>query len=272
MSRILLTPVKGLGSLVPIRWIAVSALAAFTIGCSHSPTAPSHKTETMTLIYAMGERATALVSIDPQTGVGHVVGPTGYSTASKPLASDATGQLYTIVNSDTEAAQLARLDRASGAATLVGQPMGVKLNIMGMAFSPEGVLYGGGDVSPASPTFNSLYTIDLTTGRARQIGQMGADLFVMALAFRADGALYGQSTSTIYRIDPLTGRATPAVSISGAPSVMGMTFESSGTLFATNWVQDPMLYRLDLASGNATTIGPIGSPFVHSIALVKVPR
>ena len=104
-----------------------------------------------------------------------MVGPTGDATASKPLAADAAGQLYTIVNSDTDAAQLARLDRATGAATLLGQPMGVKLNIMGMAFSPKGVLYAGGDTSPGSPTFNSLYTIDLTTGLAKHIRQLGAD-------------------------------------------------------------------------------------------------
>ena len=38
------------------------------------------------------------------------------------------------------------------------------LQVMGLEFAPDGTLYGVGDANRASPTFNSLYTVDLKTG------------------------------------------------------------------------------------------------------------
>jgi len=39
-----------------------------------------------------------------------------------------------------------------------------KLNVKALEFAPDGALYAVGDANPASPTFNTLYTVDQKTG------------------------------------------------------------------------------------------------------------
>src|ERR671926_479832 len=71
--------------------------------------------------------------------------------------------------------------------TLGSRPLGQDLYIMGMTFSPDGILYAAGDYAPTSPTFNSLYTIDLSTGSATRVGAFDVGStqseFIMSFAF-----------------------------------------------------------------------------------------
>jgi len=45
---------------------------------------------------------------------------------------------------------------------------------------------------------------------------------------------------------------------------MGITFDASGTLYATNFMSESELYRIDLATGTASLVGRTGQSFVHS--------
>ncbi len=66
-----------------------------------------------------------------------------------------------------------------------------------------------GDFHPASPTFNSLYTIDLGTGSPSRIGSLGIGetlaSFIMSFSFDTNGTMYGASMMSLYTIDRQTG-------------------------------------------------------------------
>src|SRR4029077_7851938 len=125
-------------------------------------------------LFATGQIGTVLLAIDVGRGTTTVIGPTD-QPGSAALAITRNGKAaYSVASAVTgfpagingANAHLAKIDLATGAATLVGGPMGGNLSVMGLTFAPNGVLYGAGDFNPQSPTFNSLYTIDLHTGLA----------------------------------------------------------------------------------------------------------
>jgi len=68
--------------------------------------------------------------------------------------------------------QLATIDPKTGHATMFGAPV-EKLNVMALEFAPDGALYAVGDANPASPTFNTLYTVDQKTGAFTAVGSTG---------------------------------------------------------------------------------------------------
>lgn len=116
-----------------------------------------------------------------------------------------------VVNSDSVAESgfdaLYRVDLASGEATLVG-PTGYA-DIEGLAFSPEGTLYGVDDAT------GTLVIIDTETGGARPVdnqpGNLGLEraIYDFGLTFDAKGRLWLSSDTTgrIWRVDPQTGHA-----------------------------------------------------------------
>src|SRR5256714_5346902 len=133
-------------------------------------------------LFATGQLGTALLAIDVERGTTKVIGPTG-QPGSIALAITRNGRAaYSIASAvtgyppgiDGANAELARIDLATGAATLVGRPMRGNLSVMGMTFAPAGALYRAGDFDPQSPPFNSLYTIDVPTGLATRIRSLGA--------------------------------------------------------------------------------------------------
>jgi hypothetical protein len=115
------------------------------------------------------------------------------------------------------------------------------LAVMAMTFAANGTLYAVGDCNPApttfectpdsDPTYNSLYTVNLTTGAFTRVGSTGAPQFFMDLAFDSKGNLFGVTTTinptntipaVLYRIDPATGAATKVVNLVGSNLVMGL--------------------------------------------------
>jgi hypothetical protein len=192
---------------------------------------------------------------------------------------------YTIAHTqDPALAHLARIDLATGAMTLVGSnPLGQNLYVMGMTVSRNGVLYAAGDFMAMSPTFNSLYTVDLSTGLPTRVGSFGFGSsmrdFIMSLSFDPSGQLYGASQKAIYRIDTTTGTATKVADIKGAAllngvtRVMGLAFDQRGDLYACDFMpidaSHPMgstIYTVDLATGQFTPLIRTGVAFVHNIA------
>ena len=105
--------------------------------------------------------------------------------------------------------------------------MGGNLSVMGLTFAPNGVLYAAGDADPSSPTFNSLYTIDLTTGLATRVGSFDVGSmrsnFIMSFTWDSDGNMYGASMMSLYRIHRhrTTNAATKVVDFVGSSRVMG---------------------------------------------------
>src|SRR5262249_10246262 len=149
-----------------------------------------------------------LLGMDVDGGTSTVIGNTGVPPASLALAISPDGTTaYTVASTQNPSqAHLAKIDLATGTETLVGsQPISQDLYIMGMIFAPDGTLYAAGDYDPNSPTFNSLYTVDLSTGQANRLGSLGAErtksAFIMSFTFSPDGEMYGASMMSLYTID-----------------------------------------------------------------------
>jgi hypothetical protein len=204
-----------------IRSRIVAVFASMTLLLSLSLMfTPARSAEQPSLLYATAEAGTKLIAISQEATRVRDIGEIGFP-ASLALAFCPPGEVpYTITNmGDATTAQLATLNLGTGAATLVGSPLGQALTIMGMTCSPHGTLYAIGQADPTKLDFNSLYTVDRETGLASRIGptnvldplQSHAG-FLMYLAFAPDGkTLYGANTGTLFRVDTSTGLATKVV-------------------------------------------------------------
>ena len=193
------------------------------------------------------------------------------------LALSPHGRLYSMCGPLFGAQQLATINQKTGRAHLFG--MRVRgLAVMALAFGRNGTLYAVGDCNPAPKTFectpgpaayNSLYKVNLRTGKFTRIGPTGAPQFFMDLAVDRHGTMLGVTTTlnpsltpaVLYRIDPATGTATKLVNLVGSNTVMGLASGRDGKLYATDFVQNPGLYRIDPATGFQTAIAalPFGS-------------
>ncbi len=166
------------------------------------------------------------LAISPVTGV-------MYATGSKSeIAPHQSTALFTI-------------DKTTGAATLVGYAggncctgdFGIMLN--GIGFRSDGTLYANGWAlgGPSYPDSSQshLYTVDLATGAATNIGPsgvtLGRSLKYSGLAFAADGTLLSlgsldAASGTLYLLDPATGAATalspPGLPYGGGPIHFGV--------------------------------------------------
>jgi hypothetical protein len=268
-----------------VRYLKVLALASLILiasacGLGTTPAAASDQQATHphanATLFAMGEAGAKLLLIDVEKGTVEVVGPTGVAPQSLALAiAPGWRSAYTIAHAqDPALAHLAKIDLATGSETLAGSSaLGQNLYVMGMTSSRTGVLYAAGDFVPTSPTFNSLYTIDKSTGLAMRIGSFGIGstmpAFIMSLSFDPSGQLYGASQHSIYRIDRTTGAATKVVDIVGAKRVMGLAFDQKGQLYASDFIPLPTgstIYTVDLATGQFTPLIHTGIALVHNIA------
>jgi hypothetical protein len=269
-----------------MRRIAGLALAVVMILGSGVPAAArenaKHDRDNSTL-FATARIGAALLAIDVEKGTTTVIGPTG-QPGGAALAITRNGKAaYTVASAvtgfppgvDGANAQLAKIDLATGAATLVGSPMGGNLSVMGLTFASNGVLYGAGDFNPQSPTFNSLYTIDVHTGLATRVGSLGAGPnptdFIMSFAWDSHGNLYGASRTALYRIhrNRTTNMATKVVKFVGSSFVMGIAIDEDGGFYAADFVGAPTLstiYRVDVETGVLTPLFNTGIAFVHNIA------
>jgi len=160
------------------------------------------------------------------------------------------------------------IDPKTGHATMFGAPV-EKLNVMALEFAPDGTLYAVGDANPASPTFNTLYTVDQKTGAFTAVGSTSvpAPDFFMDLAFDARGTMYGASMFGLFTIDRKTGTATKVVDFVGGGVVMGLGYNAKqDKLFATDWkTPKSALYVVDTKNGFLTPMADIGYPLAHGL-------
>ncbi len=197
------------------------------------------------------------------------VGTTGaFGCAS--LARSASGVMYSVcgpgIAKPGAPQQLATIDLKTGHATLFGRPV-VDLAIMGLEFSPDGTLYAVGDLNKASPTFNSLYTVNTADGTFTRIGSTGAPEFFMDFAFDKNGTMYGATSHTLFTIDPKTGTASKVVDFVGGGDIMGLSFDAKkNTLYATDWkAPNSALYTVDMRTGFLTPVAAVGYPLSHGL-------
>jgi Repeat of unknown function (DUF6923) len=227
-------------------------------------------------IFAIAVSGTKVTSRD--------IGPTHGGDCGS-LALSPHGTLYSMCGPLFGDQQLATIDQKTGRADLFGVPV-PGLAVMAMGFGPDGTLYAVGDCNPdpttfectpgSDPTYNSLYKIDVRTGKFTRIGSTGAPQFFMDLTFDRNGNMLGVTTTAnpslipaiLYRIDPATGTATKLFNLVGSNTVMGLAFGRDGKLYATDFVQNPGLYRIDPATGFETAIAALPFGFSSGLELI----
>lgn len=207
--------------------------------------------------------------------------PSTIALAICHVADEAVG--YSIANAFSPQNQLAKINLHTGAATLVGSPFATGLAMMALACSPDGILYGIGELDPTNANFNSLYTVDRMTGAATRIGSTGvktdqtafpsASGFLMALSFKSDGTLYGVSDgangtehgSTLWTINRVNGLATNPVHIN-VDAVMGLAIDADNKFAVADYTRQSKIYALDPITGMTTPILATHLDFVNNIA------
>ena len=214
------------------------------------------------------------------------VGPTNGGFCGS-LAMSKWGTLYSVCGNLFGAQQLATIDLSTGHANLFGTPVG-GLAVMSLASASDGTLYAIGDCNPdpsksfechagADPNYNSLYTVDVSTGAFTRVGPTGAPQYFMDLAFDRHGNLFGVTTTLnpshipaiLYRIDVSTGAATQVAILIGSSQLMGLAFGDDGALFATDFMNNPGLYRIDMKTGFQTAVAALPFALSSSLELVK---
>ena len=214
---------------------------------------------TITPIGAIGTFGCTSVALSKQGTLYSVCGPNDFADTQHKFGCMTPGPQ-----------QLATIDPKTGHATMFGAPV-EKLNVMALEFAPDGTLYAVGDANPASPTFNTLYTVDQKTGAFTAVGSTGVPTtrydFFMDLAFDARGTMYGASMFALFTIDRKTGTATKVVDFVGGGSVMGLGYNAKqDKLYATDYkTPKSVLYVIDTKNGFLTPMADIGYPLSHGL-------
>ena len=143
-----------------------------------------------------------------------------------------------------------------GRATPLNSPNPRWANIVGLTFSPAGVLYGVSDAG----AIKTLLTIDATTGLATSVGtlNLGTDQQLdLGLAFTCDGVLWmSAGTGQFWQINPFTADAT----LLGSLGVTVTGLAAHGTqLYATGSQGNNTLYLIDSKHARAHAVGSYGS-------------
>jgi len=184
--------------------------------------------------------------------------PVGYAVNSRGFAED-----------PAEIHVLWRVDLATGASQRVGPTR--FLDMEGLAFSPDGTLYGADDES------KTLVTINTSSGFSTPVGgvlnNMGVPLQNMdfGMTFTCDGQLWLSSDiqQSLFSASLTTGRLTRvgAEGSLGAPITglaawgdalygLGQGVRGEDGMFS---IDAPNLYRIDRDTGRAELIGSLGS-------------
>ena len=128
----------------------------------------------------------ALVILDPFTGISSFIGPTGAGPISGLAFDESAGVMYGIAGGPAPA-NLYTIDLGTGAATIVGS---TGMQAGSLEFGPDGELYAGG----TGTNFGDLFRIDPLTASATLVGNTGVGNLT-GLAFRE-----GQSQTDFYQV------------------------------------------------------------------------
>ena len=206
-----------------------------------------------------------LISIDPESGAGTLIGETGL----RHIAINSKGEIYGLGPGNRENyPAIYRVDALSGGSRFVMDP-DIRAT-WSMAFDQNDLLYIMGGSS------KHFYSIDLTSGTVNDIGAIrpgiaGDILWDMAFdpitgtLWAIDGFYY------IYKIDPSTAEMT-WVGDTKVYSLDGLGFDVAGNLYAvTTGSSTSGIYSIDKSTGIASPIGDIGFWPVIDFSFFNVP-
>ncbi len=246
-----------------------------------------------------------LITVDPTTGAGTVVGRIDVGFIPALAVDPTTGTIYAGRGAGTP--NLFRVDPMTGASTLVGNTGLGYAAISDLDFSADGTLYAAVNIAAGAYTgADHLARIDKATGMATVIGPFGTCMGVTVpssgfgfctihgmegIAFDAAGTLWGSHSARssagdagLYRIDTTTGAATfvaPIVDAAGvAPSggVVSLRFSCDGTLYggtarAMGMATDGgRLITINPSTGRFTFVGTVSATGGNSLGALAFPH
>lgn len=231
-----------------------------------------------------GPLESILYKVDPATGAATEVGTTeGYIDVTGIAIHPVTRVMYAAARTQSGSVQvLLTIDPATGVATQVGllnmpaelcpgDPGGP---ITGVAFGPDGTLYGAGKTL----TCARFGTFNLATGAWTPLGPGTTGLtFGGGIAFSPAGVLYYIDRGIVATVNLSTGAlttvatVTPPDSCDGTPDGMA-AHPVSGTMFLAlkcPAIADVSLATVNTATGVITEIGPTAD-FLTALAFEPV--
>lgn len=213
-----------------------------------------------------GGTSSSLYTIDPSTAAATLVGPIMVgATQVKHVVGlgvdPTTGTLYGFMNgqdsacSDFGAGTLLTIDKATGAATVVGSTGAAAIHSPDMTFDRFGTLYAWAEGGAAN---DDLMVVDTTTGTTSMVGECGCSTAATGISSNSKGAMYLKSGSALYRLNPFTGHVFDLVQLDASPQNM-LAFGPSDVLYTgTRGSAGPSAFTLqtiDPETGAVTTVG-----------------
>jgi len=211
-----------------------------------------------------GGNPSSLYILDPGSGaVVENIGPIGFAVTG--LAVDPSdGTLYGSTSRQTSGGapnpgSLIRIDRTTGAGTLVGDLRPDTETAADITFAADGTLFGW-----LQPDSRDLVTIDKATGAASIVGDSGLNTEGGGLASSPGGVLFlaESDNGPLRTVDRSTGATTTVATMNGTLGfrVPALAFNAGGALFGA--VQEGSsffsghLITIDTATGAVTLLGP----------------
>lgn len=108
---------------------------------------------------------------------------------------------------------------------------------------------------------STLYSINLTTGKATDLGDFGAS--IIGIAFKTNPIAYAVSATELFRFNPTTGTSTSATltGLLASETIVGMDFRpATGQLYAIT--NQSRLVTVNPANGALTAVGAVLSPAI----------
>jgi hypothetical protein len=182
------------------------------------------------------------------------------------LSVGARAEVFYTINESTDT--LYKLDTSTLTLTPVG-PLGVLTDFGDLAYdSSTGTMYLSNGWGQGLSVPSSLYKVDLTTGAATLIGNMGQISMFGLVYDPVTNKLYGSQSTTasgVFEINKSTGAAT-FIGNPGGISLDGLTYVGSTGDIAGLYAGPGSLHKINPANGSATLLSG-GGGFVNNCGI-----
>lgn len=195
----------------------------------------------------------SLVKVDTATRAISTIGNFGYSNVWT-LEFNRSGNLYATVN---WGAQLATVNRQTGAATVVGN---LAQTIISLAVDGTNTLYGVG--------YNDgvLYRINPTTAALTAVGSSGV-MYSMDSAVDPAGNIWTLDMGgRMYRLNKNTGAVVESIALPSG-DVMSLSIDAANKAYVLPYSNPSTIYQIDLATKQVTNLGSISVSYPHGGAI-----
>jgi streptogramin lyase len=217
------------------------------------------------IIYAVTGRLASgvFLTINPDSGNGHIVGPSGFSEITGVAIQPSTGTIYGTIGG-IATSQLIKIDAQSGRAfEKITIPVP---RLRAIAFDTNDDLY------LANLSTSQLYRLNPITGDTTYIGTPKIKNLSGLTINPIDGQLWGTGASDdeIYQINKKTGAAI-LIGKTGFINTSDLAFDAAGNLYGLSGfsrLNPPTDFiKIDPATGIGTLIGSTGFKAVYSLAI-----